>query len=68
MTQTNVDSTTELLTVAEACEALRISKWSLYRLIQQRKLTTITIGTRRLVPRQSVEEFVGALVAEERTS
>lgn len=57
----------ELLTVPEACDALRISKWSLYRLIHRRQLATIKIGTRRLVPESSVRELVGALVDEERS-
>lgn len=57
----------ELLTVPEACNALRISKWSLYRLIHRRQLATIKIGARRLVPESSVRELVGALVDEERS-
>jgi excisionase family DNA binding protein len=53
-----------LLTVAEACSALRISKWTLYRLIQRKQLKTIKIGSRRLIPLQSVEHFITQLQAE----
>ncbi|PZS17591.1 MAG: helix-turn-helix domain-containing protein [Pseudonocardiales bacterium] len=56
--------TPELLTIAETCDALRISKWSLYRLIQERKLATIKIGARRLVPRDDLRNLVSQLRAE----
>ena len=51
-------STVALLTVDEACRQLRISRWSFYRLIQQRQLATIQIGRRRLVPRKAVTAFI----------
>lgn len=38
-----------LLTVPEACEALRISRWSLYQLINRRRLKTVRIDRRRLI-------------------
>jgi excisionase family DNA binding protein len=50
-----------LLTVPEACERLRISRWSLYRLIQQQDLRTVTIGRRRFVARDELERFVVSL-------
>lgn len=54
----------ELLTVAEACEALRISKWSLYRLINEHRLRTIQIGARRLVPRDELHDLLQRLRSE----
>jgi excisionase family DNA binding protein len=53
-----------LLTVREAAAVLRISHWTLYRLIQQRQLQTITIGRRRLVPRDAIENFLAQLRQE----
>jgi excisionase family DNA binding protein len=50
--------TSGLLTVAEACGYLRISKWTLYRFIQAGKLKTVKIGSRRLIRMQSILEFV----------
>lgn len=50
------DST--LLTVKEACERLRISSWSFYRLIHQRQLTSIRIGRRRFVSTSAIQEFI----------
>ena len=53
-----------MLTVVEACEFLRISKWTLYRLIQANQLRTVKIGSRRLVRRQSLAEFIDRLEAD----
>jgi excisionase family DNA binding protein len=53
-----------LLTVSEACDRLRISRWMLYRLIQRRQLETIKIGSRRLVPVAGITALVEQLVAE----
>jgi len=39
----------QLLTIKEVCELLRVSKWSVYRLIWSDQLQTLTIGRRRLV-------------------
>src|SRR5438874_2515443 len=43
-----------VLTVAEACAVLRISKWTLYELIRSRKLRTVKIGARRVIPISAV--------------
>ncbi len=56
-----------LLTVSEACATLRISRWSLYRLIQGQRLESILIGRRRLVPADAVARFVTELRAGELT-
>lgn len=53
-----VSANSGLLTIEEVCEYLRVSKWTLYRLIQARKLKTVKIGSRRLLRQQSVIEFV----------
>lgn len=50
-----------LLTMTEASEHLRISRWSLYQLINRQQIATITIGRRRLVPATEIERFVGSL-------
>ena len=52
------NNSTELLTVKETCERLRISPWSFYRLVQRREIKTITIGRRRLVTTAALEEFI----------
>ncbi|TWS17781.1 helix-turn-helix domain-containing protein [Tsukamurella asaccharolytica] len=47
--------------MTEASEHLRISRWSLYQLINRQQIATITIGRRRLVPATEIERFVGSL-------
>jgi excisionase family DNA binding protein len=50
-----------LLTVDEACETLRISRWSLYSLIRRRQLRSVKIGSRRLIPAAAVQDLVDQL-------
>jgi excisionase family DNA binding protein len=50
-----------LLTMQEAAEWLRVSKWSVYSLIHANQLHTIKIGCRRLVSRQALDECVKQL-------
>jgi excisionase family DNA binding protein len=54
----------DMLTVAESCTYLRISKWTLYRLIQDKQLKSVKIGRRRLIPMRAILEFVKNLEAE----
>ena len=51
----------ELLTVHEAAERLRISKWMLYNLIRSRRLRSIKIGDRRLIPVAALRAFLDEL-------
>ncbi len=53
-----------VLTVPEACEVLRISRWTLYQLIRSRKLTTIQIGRRRLIAETAVQGLLDRLQDE----
>lgn len=53
-----------LLTVPEACAALRISKWTLYKLIQRRQMVTIKIGASRYIPVRSIQDLIDRLRAE----
>lgn len=50
-----------LLTVDEACSQLRISRWTLYRLIHRRAIRTIKIGNRRLVPPTAIQDLIRGL-------
>lgn len=50
-----------MLTMEEACQYLRVSKWTLYRLIQKNKLKTIKIGSRRLIRMQTLLAFIDQL-------
>jgi excisionase family DNA binding protein len=53
-----------LLTVAEACTRLRISRWMLYRLIHTRQLASIKLGRRRLIPQSAIGTLVERMLEE----
>ena len=50
-----------LFTVQEAADWLRVSRWSVYSLINANQLRTIKIGRRRLVSREALNECVAQL-------
>lgn len=56
--------TPTMLTVPEAMAELRISRWTLYNLIRSRQLDTVTIGRRRLIPRQALNNYINRLIQE----
>jgi excisionase family DNA binding protein len=53
-----------LLTVQEAADRLRVSRWSLYNLIRANQLRTVKIGRRRLVAPAALAECVELLSEE----
>lgn len=53
-----------LLTVEEAADWLRVSRWSVYNLIRGGQLRTIKIGRRRLVTRVALAECVELLAKD----
>jgi excisionase family DNA binding protein len=53
-----------LLTVPEACTALRVSKWMLYRLMGSGQLGSIKVGRRRLIPMAAIAALVDQLLPE----
>jgi excisionase family DNA binding protein len=60
-----------LVTVQEAAEQLRISRWSVYNLIRANQLRTVKIGRRRLMTPAALAECIkmleGGAVDGERT-
>ena len=58
------ESVQAMLTVTEACAQLRISKWTLYRLMQSGKLASVKIGSRRLIPMRAITKFIEQLEEE----
>ena len=48
----------DLLTVDEACEALKIGKNALYTLLAEKKLKAYRNGRVWRLPRLSIEEFI----------
>ena len=55
---------TVLLTVKEASTRLRVSKSKLYELINKRRLESIRIGRRRLIPADSLLKLIVELREE----
>lgn len=47
-----------LLTVPEVCDCLRVSRYTIYRLLNQRKLASVHVLKRRLVPLEALEDFL----------
>ncbi len=50
-----------LLTVPEASDRLRISRWSVYDLIHKRELLSVKIGRRRFIPAIELSRYVDSL-------
>jgi excisionase family DNA binding protein len=55
----------QLLTLTEAAAQLRISRWLLYDQIREKRIRTVKIGARRLVPVAAIAEYVALLMREE---
>jgi excisionase family DNA binding protein len=55
------DSAAVLLNVEEAARCLGIGRTTMYALISGGSVETVTIGRRRLVPPESLANFVAAL-------
>lgn len=52
----------DLLTLKETQEHLRISHWMLHRLINERQLPSVLIGSRRFIRRGDLEKFIDSNV------
>jgi excisionase family DNA binding protein len=50
-----------LLTIQEAADRLRISRWSVYNLIRANELRTVRIGRRRLVTPAALADYIKML-------
>ena len=49
---------TEVLTVEEACDCLRIGKTAMYQLLKSGKLPAMRLQRKWMIPRKSIREFV----------
>lgn len=64
-TKPQQEASPAVLTVKEACAALQVSPWTLYKLIHKRQLDTIKIGRRRLIPASEIPALIDRLRVEE---
>ena len=63
--EANTSTRPRLLGLSEACQSLRISRWSLYQLINQRRIKTVRVNGRHLVAPQDLDDFVESLRTEQ---
>ncbi|MCL2779999.1 MAG: helix-turn-helix domain-containing protein [Actinomycetia bacterium] len=47
-----------VLTVPETAELLKTSQWTIYKLLRERQLGSIRIGSRRLIPVADFQAFI----------
>jgi excisionase family DNA binding protein len=50
-----------LLSIKQACRLLGLSRTTLYALLASGELRSVSIGRRRFVPSDAIEEFIAAL-------
>jgi excisionase family DNA binding protein len=62
----DADQTPRLLSVSLACRILGLSRTSLYALMASGRIRSVTIGRRRLVPLEAIDEFVASLPTQYR--
>jgi len=49
----------KLLTIPEACDRLRISRATLYKLVKRGALTLVKVGGKSLVPEETLHKLLG---------
>jgi excisionase family DNA binding protein len=47
-----------LLTITEATEQLRVSRWTIYQLIRTKELKSLTIASRRFIASDDLANFI----------
>jgi excisionase family DNA binding protein len=60
----DVDQHPRLLSIKFACQILGLSRTSLYALMASGRIRSVTVGRRRLVPREAIDEFIASLPTE----
>jgi excisionase family DNA binding protein len=51
-----------LLKVDDVAAILQVSRWTVFRLIKERQLVSVKVGSSRRVPVQAVQDYIAALV------
>jgi excisionase family DNA binding protein len=51
-----------LLKVDDVAAALKVSRWTVYRLMKERQLVSVKVGSGRRVPEQAVRDYIAALI------
>lgn len=61
---TAVTEPPRLLRVEDAARLLNVGRSAVYDLIRSKRLRTVKIGARRLVPREAIDEVIRLLIEE----
>ena len=51
-----------LLRVDDVATILKVSRWTVYRLIKERQLVSVKVGSSRRVPTESVRAYIATLI------
>lgn len=51
-----------LVKVDEVASMLQVSRWTVYRLIKEREIVSVKVGSSRRVPVQAVRDYIAALI------
>jgi excisionase family DNA binding protein len=60
------ESEQDLLTIKQACRRLMVSRKTLYKYMDSGKLSSVHMGTRRLIPMRGIPKLLDLLEEEER--
>jgi len=61
ISQTITQEELQLMNIDQVCDALNMGRWKVYDLISSKKLSTVKIGTRRLVRVSALRDFIQQL-------
>jgi excisionase family DNA binding protein len=59
---------TRLLSIKQACCVLGLSRTTLYAQLTSGQLRSVTVGRRRFIPRDAIDEFIAGLPTDYRRS
>lgn len=54
-----IDDYSDMLSIKDICEYLRISRYTAYKLLQNKKIKYVKIGNKFLVTKNSLTKFLG---------
>jgi excisionase family DNA binding protein len=57
-----------LLSIKDSCRILGLSRTTLYAQLASGQLRSVTVGRRRFIPRDAIDEFIASLPGDYRRS
>ena len=65
MNEATEEMTGRLVTIAEACELLGLGRSSVYKLLDNRRLRSVKIGSARRIWTRDIEAFMSSLLSDQ---